>query len=196
MDDHQTTKTDHYIVVVNHEEQFSIWRDDKNKRIPAGWRDVGVRGTKEECLAQIEKLWTDMRPLSVRRALESYVAPQVVELTGDEAETAAKKDGLVERLETEQPITFVGHPSASTTELDAQLERGRVFIRFEMTGTELGIKLDPRCLGPARKSIANKSGKIHLVGDLTLNFNRVRFRGELDVTELRGTGRLEPRPST
>lgn len=56
-----------YRVVVNHEEQYSIWPVDRE--IPAGWTDVGVSGTKEECLAHISEVWTDITPLSVRQAL-------------------------------------------------------------------------------------------------------------------------------
>jgi MbtH protein len=54
-----------YQVVVNHEEQYSIWAADQEP--PAGWRAVGVQGPKEECLSHIEEVWTDMRPLSLRR---------------------------------------------------------------------------------------------------------------------------------
>lgn len=54
-------------VVINHEEQYSIWPSYKD--IPAGWKAVGVTGTKQVCLDYIEKTWTDMRPLSLRRAL-------------------------------------------------------------------------------------------------------------------------------
>ena len=53
-----------YKVVLNHEEQYSIWPQTRN--IPSGWRDAGKEGSKEECLAYIEEVWTDMRPLSVR----------------------------------------------------------------------------------------------------------------------------------
>ena len=53
-------------VVVNHEEQYSIW--PAGKALPAGWSDEGVEGTREDCLAHISRVWTDMRPLSVRRA--------------------------------------------------------------------------------------------------------------------------------
>lgn len=56
-----------YVVVVNHEEQYSIWPEDRE--LPLGWRAEGTAGTKEECLAHIEVVWTDMRPLSLRRAL-------------------------------------------------------------------------------------------------------------------------------
>ena len=54
-------------VVVNHEEQYSIWPMEINDA--PGWRDVGVEGTKEECLGYINNVWTDMRPLSLREAM-------------------------------------------------------------------------------------------------------------------------------
>ena len=57
-----------YRVVINHEEQYSIWQVDRE--IPLGWNDVGKTGTKQECLDYIEEVWTDMRPLSLRRRME------------------------------------------------------------------------------------------------------------------------------
>jgi MbtH protein len=57
-----------YKVVVNHEEQQSIWRADRDP--PAGWREEGKQGSKGECLAHIEEVWTDMRPLSLRVQLD------------------------------------------------------------------------------------------------------------------------------
>jgi MbtH protein len=56
-----------YKVVLNQEEQYSIWPADRE--VPAGWREEGTSGNKAECLAQIEKVWIDMRPLSLRRRL-------------------------------------------------------------------------------------------------------------------------------
>ena len=56
-----------YKVVVNHEEQYSIW--PANREIPLGWRDAGKTGLKAECLAYIEAVWTDMRPLSLRKKM-------------------------------------------------------------------------------------------------------------------------------
>lgn len=56
-------------VVVNHEEQYSIWPNFK--QIPAGWRAVGKSGPKAECLAYIKEVWTDMRPLSLRKQMEA-----------------------------------------------------------------------------------------------------------------------------
>ena len=57
-----------YAVVVNHEEQYSIWPSHRD--IPAGWRAEGKTGTRTECLDHIEAVWTDMRPLSLRRKME------------------------------------------------------------------------------------------------------------------------------
>ncbi|GLS47001.1 MbtH family protein [Methylobacterium brachythecii] len=61
-----------FIVVVNHEEQYSIWPE--YKEIPAGWRAVGKSGPKKDCLAYIEEVWTDMRPLSLRKHMEEQAA--------------------------------------------------------------------------------------------------------------------------
>jgi MbtH protein len=56
-----------YRVVVNDEAQYSIWIADRD--LPAGWRDVGKVGTKAACLAHIDEIWTDMRPLSLQRQM-------------------------------------------------------------------------------------------------------------------------------
>jgi MbtH protein len=57
-----------YQVVVNDEEQYSIWPVDRE--LPLGWRPDGTSGRKSECLAHIDEVWTDMRPLSLRRRME------------------------------------------------------------------------------------------------------------------------------
>lgn len=54
-----------YVVVRNEEEQYSVW--PAGRPLPAGWFDQGVTGPREECLAYIESVWIDMRPLSLRR---------------------------------------------------------------------------------------------------------------------------------
>ncbi len=56
-----------YNVVINHEEQYSIW--PANRDNPLGWVSVGKSGSKEECLAYIKDVWTDMRPLSLRKKM-------------------------------------------------------------------------------------------------------------------------------
>lgn len=65
-DDQDTTI---YKVVINHEEQYSIW--PAYRQNPPGWRDAGYSGTKDECLAYIKEVWTDMRPLSLRQKMDA-----------------------------------------------------------------------------------------------------------------------------
>jgi MbtH protein len=60
-----------YNVVVNHEEQYSIW--PTYRIIPNGWRAVGQSGPKQDCLAYIKEVWTDMRPLSLRIKMDQAV---------------------------------------------------------------------------------------------------------------------------
>jgi MbtH protein len=62
-----------YKVVVNLEEQYSIWPAEREN--PAGWRDAGKSGSKQECLDHINAVWTDMRPLSLRRQMEENAPP-------------------------------------------------------------------------------------------------------------------------
>ena len=54
-----------YNVVMNHEEQYSIWFHEKP--LPDGWRNEGKSGTKQECLDYIDSVWKDLRPLSLRQ---------------------------------------------------------------------------------------------------------------------------------
>lgn len=63
-----------FVVVVNHEEQYSIWPYDRE--IPLGWSTVGVEGSKDECLDYIEEVWTDMRPLSLRKKMDELKKQQ------------------------------------------------------------------------------------------------------------------------
>ena len=64
-DDNQVWK-----VVLNHEEQYSIWPADRENAL--GWSDEGKVGTKKECLDHIKEVWTDMRPLSLRKKMEEW----------------------------------------------------------------------------------------------------------------------------
>ena len=64
MNDDSGTDDTIYKVVLNHEEQYSIW--EARKEIPLGWREAGKTGSKSECLGFIKEVWTDMRPLSLR----------------------------------------------------------------------------------------------------------------------------------
>jgi MbtH protein len=65
--------SERFKVVVNHEEQYSIWPEQKI--LPPLWREVGKSGTKQECLSYIKEIWIDMRPLSLRKAMEDALDP-------------------------------------------------------------------------------------------------------------------------
>jgi MbtH protein len=64
-----------YQVVVNHEEQYSIWPADRENAL--GWNNAGKSGTKAECLAFIKEVWTDMRPLSLRKKMNQDAQAQI-----------------------------------------------------------------------------------------------------------------------
>ena len=72
-----------HIVLINHEEQYSLWRADMD--IPNGWRQCFGPDSRDSCIAWVDKVWTDMRPLSLRKAME-----EDERLAREEAE---KKDG-------------------------------------------------------------------------------------------------------
>jgi len=61
-----------YKVVINDEEQYSIWPADRENAL--GWSDVGRNGTKQECLDYIKEVWTDMRPLSLRQKMQALAS--------------------------------------------------------------------------------------------------------------------------
>ncbi len=65
--DAYTIDGDRFKVIVNDEEQYSIWPEQK--AIPAGWHDKGFAGSKAEVTEYIDQHWTDMRPASLRKAM-------------------------------------------------------------------------------------------------------------------------------
>ena len=74
MSQDESEDTTVYRVVVNHEEQYSIWPADRENAL--GWQDAGKIGTKAECLAYIKEVWTDMRPLSLRKKMDEAAKGQ------------------------------------------------------------------------------------------------------------------------
>ena len=63
-----TLDGERFKVLIDHEEQYSLWPEDLE--VPAGWTQVGPTGARQLCLEYIESVWTDMRPLSLRRAMD------------------------------------------------------------------------------------------------------------------------------
>lgn len=68
--DAYTIDGDLFTVLINDEEQYSIW--PAKKAVPAGWKDLGFTGSKAEVSAYIDKHWTDMRPASLRREMDAH----------------------------------------------------------------------------------------------------------------------------
>jgi MbtH protein len=85
-----------YDVVMNHEEQYSIWL--KSKPVPAGWTAVGKSGMKDECLKYIDEVWTDMRPLSLRKHMAAFEAQQRAAAAGKPSDEATSIPHSVETL--------------------------------------------------------------------------------------------------
>ena len=75
MDEREDTTI--YSVVLNHEEQYSIWPADREP--PAGWTREGTTGPKQVCLDHIEQVWTDMRPLSLRKHMDAQAQQEAQE---------------------------------------------------------------------------------------------------------------------
>ncbi len=187
------TTSERYLVVVNDEEQYSIWPEGRD--LPAGWRAEGTSGTREACLDHIEKIWTDMRPRSLREKLAAGItagAPPAVEKEDD-------VDPLVQRLAAgSHPVVVAGVGDRGAAEaierFRHRMERGHVNVLFTGTrgGTELSLRFDPKSVDRSHCDFARRSGSLALAADLNLDGVDVRCEVELSLAELAGTGRLVP----
>lgn len=178
-----------YRAVVNHEEQYSIW--PASRELPAGWRDAGKEGSKSACLSHIGEVWTDMRPLSLRKYMQELERnPPPAEPV---AASAEEEPALVSRLSVGmQPVRFVSRPECTVEALQRSLDRGYVHILFPQTrgGTELGIRVDSSDLSGA--DFQAGTGDIHLAGTLKLDGVTVQCQVRLDLATLEGQASLHP----
>lgn len=178
-----------YNVVVNHEEQYSIWPD--YKEMPLGWTAVGKKGLKPECLAYIKEVWTDMRPLSLRKKMEEMAKNPPLPPPPDTNKPREKS--LVDKLcEGDHPIIASLRPEKTVQAFKERLDLGYVHIKFTETkgGTELGIRLDREATDLSELDLENQTGKAHLEGELTLDYVKVRCIADIDLPTLAGKGRL------
>jgi uncharacterized protein YbdZ (MbtH family) len=193
MGEQQLEGDSRYVVVVNHEEQYSIWPE--GKEIPLGWRAEGHAGTKAECLAYIEQVWTDMRPLSLREAMKRQAeSPGPAETGTSDAPPPDPRDDLVAFLSQGD------HPLQATAQTSEQfLERikaGYVNIRFTDTrgGTEIGVRLDAATSDATGIGAEEHKGTVRIAGNLTLNYQPVRLVADVALETLIGSGRLQVQP--
>ncbi len=98
---------------------------------------------------------------------------------------------LVARLTKPQEIAVSFRPEPTTRRLAEALERGYVLLRFLATDTELGVRLDRSRCDVRGADFAAGHGLLRLVGELVLDYTRVRCHADIDLARLAGTGRLE-----
>ena len=188
--DSEKEDTTIYKVLVNHEEQYSIWPE--HRETPPGWRDVGTAGPKAECLAHIKEVWTDMRPLSLRKKMEE-MAKNPPPITPAPDPKRSREKSLVDRLcEGDHPIEAGLRPEKTAKLFNEAIDRNYVLIKFTKTmgGTELGVRLDRDSCDFGKADFENESGMVHVEGSLTLDYVKVRCIADLDLTTLEGTGHL------
>lgn len=176
-----------YVVVINHEDQYSIWPE--GREIPSGWRATGVAGTKEQCLANIEEVWTDMRPRSLREHME-----RASRKPAPPPPAVPEGPTLVERLSHgDHRVEVAGLGDNPLRRLRERIDLGHVMVRFPETrgGTELGIRFDPKTVELGGCNLDAGTGKLVLQGELTLDGTRVRIHADIDVASMAGRGRLD-----
>jgi uncharacterized protein YbdZ (MbtH family) len=178
-----------YKVVVNHEEQYSIWPEYKANA--PGWNDVGKVGPKAECLAYIKEVWTDMRPLSLRKKMEEMARnpppPPPVDNT-------PKGPSLVDRLCIgDHKLVVSQRPEPTVKALKEAIDNGYVRVKFTETkgGTELGFKVDPNASDLSGGNFDEGTGNVKVAGNLTLDYTKVRCTANIDLKTLEGVGHLE-----
>ncbi|MBG1258975.1 MbtH domain protein [Nostoc commune] len=102
---------------------------------------------------------------------------------------------LVQRLSSgEHSVEASLRPEKTATALKESIDRGYVHIKFTNTsgGTDLGIRLDPEASNLQEADFEHQTGRVHLVGNLTLNYVKVRCIADIELASLEGKGHLEP----
>jgi MbtH protein len=185
-----------YKVLVNHEEQLSLW--PVHRENPLGWRDVGVTGSREECLAYVREVWTDMRPQSLRKRMEEPAAPSSPSspssIASRERQAAGAASDLIGRLcAGEQRIEADLRTEKTADALKAALDCGYFPITFTDTlgCTRLRVRLDLEASNMNGADFERGTGTLSLAGGLMLDSIPVRCFATIDLRTLAGSGRLE-----
>ncbi len=182
-----------YTVVVNAEEQYSIWPTFKS--VPAGWYEVGFKGSKAGCLAHIKEVWKDMRPLSLRKKMEQRKATW----EKDKAAILAPRAQEPFKSPTVSFLSSGWHPLScksiysSGKVLKEALDKNHIHVEFTNTmgGTCLSFPIDPQCSSYSDANFASSKGEIYLEGNLILDFIKVRCLAKIDLCLLEGVGTLQ-----
>jgi uncharacterized protein YbdZ (MbtH family) len=179
-----------YKVVINQEEQYSIWPESKEN--PLGWRDVGKVGEKAACLSYIKEVWTDMRPLSLRKKREEIAKnpppPPLPPLS-----KRPREKSLVDWLsEGDHPVEAGVRPGRTIKLFKEAIDHNYVHIKFTNAkgGTELGFRLDRDACDFSTADFEGRTGTVHVEGSLTLDYVKVRCIADVLLESLEGTGHL------
>lgn len=178
-----------YRVVVNQEEQYSIWPEYKEN--PPGWMNVGKVGPKAECLDYIKEVWTDLRPLSLRKRMEEMARNHPQQSQSPEPGSCEKN--LVDILcEGYHAVEASLRPERSVKLFKEEIDRDYVHVKFTGTkgGTELGVRLDRSACNFGSADFEQGKGIIDLEGELTLDYVNVRCVAKIDLKSLAGKGYL------
>lgn len=191
LNDSDREDTTIYKAVVNDEEQYSIWPADREN--PLGWHDAGKSGLKAEVLEYIKEVWTDMRPLSLRKRMEEMAKNPPPPPPAPSSEPRPSGNDLVQRLsEGDHPVEASLRPEKTVQIFKERIDLGHLHIKFTDTkgGTELGVRLDKDASDLSKADFEAGKGTAHLEGKLTLNYVPVRCIVDIDLTSLAGQGRL------
>jgi uncharacterized protein YbdZ (MbtH family) len=191
LNDSDREDTTIYKAVVNDEEQYSIWPADREN--PLGWRDAGKSGLKAEVLEYIKEVWTDMRPLSLRKRMEEMAKNPPPPPPAPSTEPRPSGNDLVARLsDGDHPVEASLRPEKTVQIFKERIDLGHLHIKFTDTkgGTELGVRLDKEASDLSKADFEAGKGTAHLEGKLTLNYVPVRCVVDIDLTSLAGQGRL------
>lgn len=179
-----------YEVVINHEEQYSILQE--GIEIPGGWKHAGKTGSKAECLDYIKEAWTDMRPLSLRKKMEKLAMNPSPPVPPPERSEQPRKS-LVERLcEGSHAVEVALRPERTVKLFKEAIDRDYVCIKFTQTkgGTELGFHLDEGASDLSKANFERGKGPVHLEGNLTLDYVKIKCIADIDLSTLTGKGHL------
>jgi uncharacterized protein YbdZ (MbtH family) len=179
-----------YKVVMNHDEQYSIWLD--YKEVPKGWKHAGKTGSKAECLAYIKEVWTDMRPLSLRKKMEEFAKNPPPPPEPPDPKAPHRKS-LVDSLSAgDHAVEVELRPEKTVKLFKEAIDRDYLHIKFVETkgGTELGFRLDRATSDFSAADFENGKGMAHVEGNLTLDYVKVKCVADIDLRSLKGKGHL------
>src|ERR1043165_5066387 len=115
-----------YKVVVNHEEQYSIWPEYRDN--PLGWNDAGKVGPKAECLAYIKEVWTDMRPLSLRKKMEEMAKNTPPPPPAETTPKGRSEEHTSELCEGDHPVEVGLRPEKTVKLFKEAVDRNYVHV--------------------------------------------------------------------